>query len=118
MIEGETVHPQIKAARAFRPFRRRLGVYSSRVQLTQIQKEIIDAAHSEGQVDPATFARLKDHELDDVQADIDDLVSRGLVASAENDTFRLTDQGKAVHREQEDARRAAVIRRTGTWQPR
>jgi predicted transcriptional regulator len=96
----------------------RLGVYTSRVQLTEIQDEIIDTAHSQGQVDPATFARLMNHELDDVQAEIDDLVSRGLVASAEDDTFRLTDQGETVHRAQEDAHRAAVIRRTGTWQSR
>jgi Mn-dependent DtxR family transcriptional regulator len=88
------------------------------VQLTQIQDEIIDTAHSQGQVDPATFARLLLHDLDDVHAAINELVNRGLVAAADGDTFRLTDQGEAVHRAQEDAHRAVVISRTGTWQPR
>jgi hypothetical protein len=37
------------------------------VQFTQIQNEIIDTAHSQGQVDPATFARLMLYEPDDVQ---------------------------------------------------
>jgi Mn-dependent DtxR family transcriptional regulator len=87
-----------------------------RVQLTQIQNAIIGAAHSESQVDPTTFASLLRHDLDDVHAAINDLVNRGLVAPAEDDTFRLTDQGEAVHRAQEDAHRADVISRTGTWQ--
>jgi Mn-dependent DtxR family transcriptional regulator len=88
------------------------------VQLTQIQDEVIDKAHCEGQVDPANFARLLLHDLDDVHAAISDLVNRGLLTGAEGDTYRLTDQGEAVHRAQEDAHRAAVIARTGTWQPR
>lgn len=86
--------------------------------MTQIQDEIIDKAHSEGHVDPATFAAGMSHKLDDVQAAIDNLVSRGLVASAEDGKFRLTDQGENVHRAQEAAHRAAVVRRTDTWQPR
>jgi len=90
----------------------------SRVQLTQIQDEIIDTAQSQGRVDPATFARLLLHDLDDVHAAIDELVSRGLVTTAEGGTFCLTDQGEAVHRAQEDARRAAVISRTRSWQRR
>jgi Mn-dependent DtxR family transcriptional regulator len=88
------------------------------VQSTQIQNEIIDTAHSQGQVDPATFARLMLYEPDDVQAAISDLVSRGLVAAAEGGNFHLTDQGEAVHRAQEDAHRADVISHTGTWQRR
>lgn len=88
------------------------------MQLTQIQDEIIDTAHSQDQIDPATFARLLLHDLDDVHAAINDLVNRGLVTAAEGDTFRLTDQGKAVYRAQEDAHRAAVISRTRTWQRR
>ena len=86
------------------------------MQLTQIQNEVIGAAHSESQVDPTTFAGLLRHDLDDVYAAINDLVNRGLVAAAEGDTFRLTDQGEAVHRAQEDAHRADVISRTRTWQ--
>jgi Mn-dependent DtxR family transcriptional regulator len=88
------------------------------VQLTQLQDEIIDAAHSEGQVDPATFARLLLHDLDNVHAANSDLAKRGLVTAAEGETYRLTDQGEAVHRAQEDAHRAAVISRTRSWQPR
>jgi Mn-dependent DtxR family transcriptional regulator len=88
------------------------------VQLTEIQDEVIERAHGEGKVDPATFARLMHHDPDDVHAAIDDLVNRGLVIAAEGDTFRLTDQGEAHHRRQEDAHRAAVIARTRTWQPR
>lgn len=88
------------------------------MEFTQIQSEIIDAAHSEGQIDPAAFARLLHHDLDDVHAAINDLVNRGLVAATAGDTFRLTDQGEAVHRAREDARRADVIRRTRTWPPR
>lgn len=88
------------------------------MQLTQIQDEVIDKAHCEGQVDPASFARLLLHDLDDVHAAIKDLINRGLVAAAEGDTYRLTDQGEAAHRALEDAHRAAVISRTPTWQPR
>jgi hypothetical protein len=86
------------------------------VRLTQIQDEIIDTAHSQGQVDPATFGRLSHHNLDDVHAAINDLVNQGLMTAAEGDAFRLTDQGEAAHRAQEDAHRADVISRTGTWQ--
>jgi len=46
------------------------------VQFTQIQNEIIDTAHSQGQVDPATFARLMVYEPDEVQARRADVVSR------------------------------------------
>jgi hypothetical protein len=88
------------------------------VGLTQIQDEVIDKAHCEGKVDPNNFARLMHHDLDEVHAAISDLVNRGLVTAAEGDTFHLTDQGEAVRRRQEKADRAAVIRRTGTWQPR
>jgi len=88
------------------------------VQLSQIQDQIIDKAHCEGKVDPATFASGMLHDLNDVHAAISDLVNRGLVAAAEGDTFHLTDQGEAFHRRQEEADRAAVIDRTQTWQPR
>lgn len=88
------------------------------MRLAQIQNEIIETAHSQGQVDPAAFARLLLHDVDDVQTAIRDLINRGLVAAGEGDTFRLTDQGEAVHRAQKDAHRAAVISRTRTWQPR
>lgn len=88
------------------------------MQFTRIQDEVIDKAHGEGQVDPTSFARLMLHDLDDVHAAIKDLINRGLVAAAEGDAYRLTDQGEAVHRALEDARRAAVISRTQTWQPR
>jgi len=89
-----------------------------RVQLTQLQDEVVNAARSEGRVDPATFARLLHHDLEDVYAAISDLIDRGLMVAAEGDTYRLTDQGEAVHREQEEARRAAVVRRTRSWQQR
>jgi Mn-dependent DtxR family transcriptional regulator len=88
------------------------------VQLTQLQVEVIDTAHSQGQVDPATFARLLHHDPADVDAAITDLVDRELLTPAEGDTFRLTDQGEAVHRAREDAHRADVVNRTGSWQPR
>jgi hypothetical protein len=81
------------------------------VRLTQIQDEVIDTAHCEGKIDPGIFARLLLHELDDVQAAISDLVSQGLLAAVEGGTYQLTDRGRAVHRAQEDAHRAAVIRR-------
>lgn len=84
--------------------------------LSQIQDEVIDHAHGTT-LDPATFARLMLHDLDDVHAAIADLVDKGLMA-ADGDTFRLTDQGEAVHRRQEEANRAAVLRRTGSWQRR
>lgn len=88
------------------------------MKLTQIQDEVIDKAHCEGKVEPATFARLMLYDLDEVHAAINDLVNRGLVAAAEGDTFHPTDRGEAVHRRQEEADRAAVIDRTRTWQPR
>ena len=86
------------------------------VQFTPIQDEVINTAHCEGKVDPAIFARMLSHDLDDVHAAIDDLVNRGLIA-AEADTFRLTDQGEAHYRRQEEANRAGVIARTDPWQP-
>ena len=86
------------------------------MQFTQLQDEVIDTAHSQGQIDPATFARLLLHDLDDVHAAISDLVNRGLVAAAEGNAYRLTDQGEAVHRVQEEAHRAAVVSRTRSWQ--
>lgn len=86
------------------------------MQFTQIQNEIIDTANSQGQIDPATFARLLLHDLDDVHAAINDLINRGLLAAAEDDTYRLTDQGEAAHRAQEEADRAAVVARTSSWQ--
>jgi Mn-dependent DtxR family transcriptional regulator len=73
------------------------------VQFTQLQDEVIDTAHSQGKVDPATFARLLLHDLDDVHAAISDLVNRELLAAAEGDTYRLTEQGEAVHRAREEA---------------
>jgi Mn-dependent DtxR family transcriptional regulator len=88
------------------------------MQFPQIQNEILDSAHSQGQVDPGTFARLMRYESDDVQAAISDLVNRGLMAAAEGGKFQLTGQGEAAHRAQEEAHRADVISRTGTWQPR
>lgn len=88
------------------------------MQFIQIQNEIIDTAHSQGQVDPATFARLMLYEPDDVQAAISELINRGLVAAAEGGNFHLTDQGEAVHQAQEESHRADVISRTGTWQRR
>lgn len=88
------------------------------MRLTQLQDEVINAAHGEGRVDPAAFADRLLHDPADVDAAITDLVNRGLVAPAEGNTFRLTDQGEAAHRAQEGAHRAAVIARTRTWQPR
>jgi hypothetical protein len=88
------------------------------MQITQIQKEVIDTAHAEGRVDPSAFSRLLLHDLDDVHAAIRDLSERGLLESAEGDTFCLTDEGQALHRAQEDARRAAVVSRTSSWQRR
>lgn len=88
------------------------------MQLTQIQNEIIDTAHSQGQIDPATFARSMLYEPDDVWTAITELVNWGLMAAAEGDNFHLTDQGEAVHRAQEEAHRGDVISRTGTWQRR
>jgi Mn-dependent DtxR family transcriptional regulator len=88
-----------------------------RVRLTQLQDEVIDAAHSQGQIDPATFARLLLHDLGDVHVAISDLVDRDLVA-VEDDTYRLTDQGEVVHRAREEAHRAAVVARTSSWQRR
>jgi len=88
------------------------------VPLTPLQDEVIDAAHSEGQVDPTTFARLLLHDLDDVHAAIRDLVNRELLTPAEGDTFRLTDQGEAVHRAGEEAHRQDVVDRTRSWQQR
>jgi Mn-dependent DtxR family transcriptional regulator len=88
------------------------------VQLTQIQDEVISTAHSEGRVDPTTFARLLRHDLEDVHAAISDLVDRGLAAAAEGDTYCLTDQGETVHRAREETHRAAVVSRTASWQRR
>lgn len=87
------------------------------MQLTQIEGELIDAAHSQGQVEPATFARLLLHDLGDVETAISGLINRGVLA-AEDTTYRLTDQGEAVHQTQEKAHRAVVGSRTRSWQRR
>jgi hypothetical protein len=88
------------------------------VQLTQLQDEVINAAHCEGHADPASFAGRLLHDLADVDAANDGLVNRRLMAATEGGTFSLTDQGEAVHRAQENAHRADVISRTRTWQRR
>lgn len=93
-----------------------LGPTLLRVQLTQLQDEVIDKAHAEGQVRPDDVVRLLLHNRDDVLDAIRDLVNRGLVAAAEGDTYRLTDQGEAIHRAREEAHRAAVVSRTRSWQ--
>jgi Mn-dependent DtxR family transcriptional regulator len=86
------------------------------MQITQIQNEIIGEAHTEGQIKPDDVVRLLLHDPKDVNAAIQDLVNRGLLENTEGDAYRLTDQGQAVHRAQEDAHRAAVISRTSSWQ--
>ena len=88
------------------------------MQITRIQDEIIGTAHAERRVDPSTFSRLLLHDFDDVHAAIRDLSERGLLESADGDTFCLTDEGQALHQAQEDARRAAVVSRTSSWQRR
>ncbi len=85
------------------------------VQLTQLQDEVVDTAHSQSQFDPSVFARLLLHDIDDVHAAIRDLIDRGLLERAEGDTYRLTDQGEAVHRAQEQAHRATVVRLSSSW---
>lgn len=85
------------------------------MQFTQLQDEVIDAAHSQA-VDPSVFARLLLHDLEDVHDAIDDLVGKGLLEGAEQDTYRLTDQGQALYRAQEKAHRTAVVSRTRSWQ--
>jgi len=86
-----------------------------RVQPTQLQDEIIDTAHSAGELDPVTFARLLLHNLDDVHAAIRDLVDRGWLAAAEGDTYRLTEQVEDHHRARVSRHRAAVISRSRSW---
>lgn len=88
------------------------------MRLAQIQDEVINTAHAEGRVDPNAFSRLLHHDLEDVHAAIRELLGRGLLESAEGDTYSLTDEGKALHRAQEDARRAAVVSRSSSWQRR
>jgi predicted transcriptional regulator len=88
------------------------------MQLTQIQYELIEAARTEGQVHPDAFAHRLSHNCEDVHAAISDLVEAGLLAAAEGDAYRLTNQGEAVNRARDEANRAAVVRRTRSWQPR
>ena len=83
--------------------------------MTQLQDEVIDAAHSQA-VDPSVFARLLLHDLEDVHDAINDLVGKGLLEGTKQDTYCLTDQGEALHRAREKADRAAVVRRTRSWQ--
>jgi len=85
------------------------------LQLTQVQNEILDTAHSEGRVHPSTFASRLLHDLNEVHAAISDLVGRGLVV-AEGDTYRLTERGDAAHGARVKQHRTAVISRTRTWQ--
>ena len=88
------------------------------VRLTQIQDEVIDTAHSQGRIEPASFARVLLHDLNEVHAAISDLVNRGLMVASADDAYCLTDQGETIHRAQEEAHRAAVISRTRSWQRR
>jgi Mn-dependent DtxR family transcriptional regulator len=85
------------------------------VRLSQIQNEVISAAHSEGRVHTRTFAALLGHGLDEARAAIDDLVNRGLLAPTGGEVFRLTEAGDAVNQAREEAHRAAVVSRTQTW---
>jgi Mn-dependent DtxR family transcriptional regulator len=87
------------------------------VQLTQLQDEVIDKVHAEGQVKPDDVARLLLHDLDDVRAAIRDLVDGGLLEDAGDNVYRLTADGQAVHQAREKAHSDAVKMNTRTWQP-
>lgn len=86
------------------------------MHLTQIQDEVIGKAYAEETVNPHDVSRLLLHELDDVRAAFSDLVDRGLLESADGDTYRLTDEGRGVHQARESAERAEVVRDNPTWQ--
>jgi hypothetical protein len=88
-----------------------------RVRLTDLQEEIVSNAHGRG-IHPDKFADLLNHDPADVHNAITDLVDRALLVAVEGNTFRLTEQGEAAHRQREEADRAAVIRGTPSWQPR
>jgi Mn-dependent DtxR family transcriptional regulator len=88
------------------------------VEFTEIQEHVFEKVRCEGRVDPLALARLMQFAPDDVQAAADDLVNRDLIEHIGGDAYRLTETGKAMHRAREDAHRATVIARTGTWQPR
>lgn len=88
------------------------------MQPSELQDEIIDTAHSQGQLDPMPFARLLLHDIDDVRAAIHSLVDRGWLVAAEDDTYRLTEPGERYHRARASKHRAAVVSRTLSWQRR
>lgn len=88
------------------------------MQLTQIQDEVIDKAHAEGQVRPGDVERLLLHDLDDVHAAVGDLIVRGLMERADGDAYRLTAEGQAIHRAREKVHSDAVKMKTRIWQPR
>lgn len=83
-----------------------------------MQDEVIDTTHSEGTIDPASFARLHLQDLNSVHAAIRELAEQGLLECAEGDAYRLTKQGEAIHRAREQAHRADALRRTRSWQSR
>jgi len=86
--------------------------------LTQIQEGIIEAAHSEGKVDPSSFGRLLLYRPDEVDAAISGLVDQGLVTVADDGICSLTDRGEAVNRAKDRAHRAAIIADNPSWQGR
>jgi Mn-dependent DtxR family transcriptional regulator len=86
--------------------------------LTQIQEGIMEAAHSEGKVDPSSFGRLLLYQRDEVDTAISGLADQGLVAVADDGTCSLTDRGEAVSRARDRAHRAAVIAGNPSWQRR
>ena len=93
-----------------------LGSNLLRVDLTQLQDEVIDTAHAEGQVKPDAVARLLLHDLGEVHTAIRGLAEQGLVESADGGAYQLTTEGRAVHRAREKAHRDAVRMNTRTWQ--
>ena len=86
------------------------------MQLTQLQDEVIDTAHAEGQVKPDAVARLLLHDLSEVHIAIRELAEQGLVESVDSGIYRLTAEGRAVYRARENAHGDAVKMNTRTWQ--
>lgn len=88
------------------------------MELTQIELEAINAAHSEGSVDPGSFAKILLLDMEGTRKAFAFLEQRRLMQKDEDGRFSLTKEGEALYHRREAQASASVKRRTPTWQPR
>jgi predicted transcriptional regulator len=89
------------------------------MELTQIQLEAVETAHSESVVVPDKMVRLLLLDADDLTAALDGLARAGLMEEQEGGgRYVLTSKGAVTMAERKARESAQVKRAARTWQPR